>query len=113
MSDLTFVFDEGELEPRYGDLASGILFEGEGQDMDQVSYGYVLTQDRLVLSENSWPEPGVVYVWTDQDILEVHRVEWPADTTLTLDVWLEYSGVRFEGSYTFTTPPDPPVPADP
>jgi hypothetical protein len=107
MSDQSFVFTESDLAPTYGDLMAGIVLEQGRLNMDNVSFGYSLKQGDTDVSSNSWPPEGVHYIETDQEVIEVERVAWEPDTEYTLDVWLNYSGIPFEGQRAFTTPPAP------
>ena len=102
MSDQSFVFTETDLASAYCDLMAGIVKEQERLNMDNVSFGYALSVGGVEVSNNAWPPAGVRYVETDQEVIEVERVDLQPDTLHTLDVWLEYSGVRFEGSHEFT-----------
>ena len=104
MSDQSFVFAPIDLAPTYCDLMAGIVLETERLTMDLVSFGYSLKQGATEVSTNSWPPAGVQYLETDQEVIEVERVEWAPETEYTLDVWLNYSGNHFEGQHVFTTP---------
>lgn len=109
MSDQSFVFTEIELASTYCDLMAGIVKEQERLNMDNVSFGYALSVGDVEVSSNAWPPTGVQYVETDQEVIEVERVDLQPDTLHTLSVWLEYSGIRFEGLHEFTPPPAPEV----
>ena len=109
MSDQKFLIEEQELDPTFCLLQAGLAKEAPVQTMDRVSFGYALLHAGDVLSEKSWPPPGVKYVQTDQEILETDSVNYPPDRDLTLHVWLDYAGNHFEYNYDFHSPrPDQP-----
>jgi hypothetical protein len=110
MSDQNFLIVPSDLSPYYCDVLAGIVKEQERQAMDRVRFGYRLSQMGSTVSTGEWPSPGVQYVETDQEVIESARVLWSPASDTQLEVWLEFSGWRFDGVHHFSTPPIPEPP---
>lgn len=102
----TFDFQKIELSPYYADIFAGIKKHLDIIPFSNLSFGYELILTDQVVSSRIWPDPGVTYIQTDQEIIDGDRVEWLPDTEYTLKVWFKNWGQYYEGSDTFTTPTD-------
>lgn len=100
----TFDFQKTNLSPNYADIFAGIKKHLDIIPFSDLSFGYELILNGQVVSARSWPDPGVTYVQTDQEIIDGDRVEWLPETEYTLKVWFNNWGQYYEGSDTFITP---------
>ena len=81
-------------------------------DFDNLSFGLTVTANGEEAFEASYPLPGVKYVATDQEYISNDRAQLKADDLVTVSVWAENAGVRYESSEDFIIPrPEQPYPS--
>lgn len=100
----SFDFNFIELNPYYCDIFAGIKKHVDVIEFDNLKFGYELIKLNEVVASRIWPDPGVTYIRTDQEILDGDRVNWEPSTEYTLTVWFENWGKRYKGQLSFTTP---------
>ena len=102
-----FTFEHIDIAPTYCDISAGVAKHKDVIEFDGFSFGFLLLRNGAIVAAKTWPEPGVKYIQTDQDIVGGDRVQWKPDQEVTLTVWFENFGVKHEGSETFTVPRPP------
>jgi len=102
----TFDFQLNNLSPHYADIFAGIKKHLDVIPFSNLSFGYELRQKGALVSSRTWPDPGVTYIQTDQEIIDGERVEWLPNTEYALKVWFMNWGQHYEGFHVFVTPPD-------
>lgn len=100
----TFEFQENDLSPDYVDIFAGIKKHVDVILFNNLSFGYELKKNEQVISSKTWPEPGVVYLETDQEILDGDRVNWEPSTEYKLIVWFNNWGQHYSGEHVIITP---------
>lgn len=105
----SFDFQKTDLSPYYADVFAGIKKHLDVIPFSGLSFGYELRQGTTLVSSRTWPDAGVTYIRTDQEIIDGERVHWLPDTEYTLKVWFINWGQYYEGFDTFTTPWGPPL----
>lgn len=99
-----FDFQKIDLNPYYVDIYAGIKKHVDVIQFSNLSFGYELVQGESIVSSRTWPDEGVTYIQTDQEIIDGERVDWLPNTEYTLKVWFNNWGKYYEGFDTFTTP---------
>lgn len=75
---------------------------------NNLSFGYQLNLDSEKISEDSRPLPGISYVSTDQNFIELFTVsELLIGKEYSLNVWAENNGERWENTFIFFNPTFP------
>ena len=69
-----------------------------------LKFGYELKQDGNIKQYGVYPPAGVRYKRSDQEYLEVVRLNTKTDESYTLFLWAENDGQRFEKEFDFETP---------
>jgi len=69
-----------------------------------LKFGYELKQDDNIKQYGVYPPPGVRYRHSDQEYLEVVRLNTKADESYTLFLWAENNGERFEKEFNLEIP---------
>ena len=69
-----------------------------------LKFGYELKQGDNIKQYGVYPHPGVRYKRSDQEYLEVVRLNTKADESYILFLWAENDGQRFEKEFEFVTP---------
>jgi hypothetical protein len=94
------------------DIEIGFTDEDLPVPFDNLSFGLRVVANGKEVSEASYPPPGVKYVSTDQDYISNDRVQLSADDLVTISVWAENAGVRYDGNESFVIPrPTQPYPS--
>lgn len=69
---------------------------------DQMTFGYSLTSDSKKISENSRPQPGMSYIFTDQDYIELFNIyQLIVGKKYTLEIWVKNGGDLWKESINF------------
>lgn len=108
----SFDFQKIDLSPYYVDIYAGIKKHLDVIPFSGLSFGYELHSDGQLVASRTWPDPGVTYIRTDQEIIDGERVDLNPNTEYTLKVWFINWGQYYEGTDTFTSPSDPVAPRE-
>lgn len=105
----SFSFQEVDLMDHECDIVAGLDLHKFAIDLIDFSYGFDLRlPGGAVYVQRMWGETeNMRFESTDQDVIEVSRVEWEPGLELTLRVWFQNNGQLYEGFHTFTTPTAP------
>lgn len=98
-----------DLAPHWADVVAQIAAPSAlSVPLMGVAFGLALRQGDTVLAEATYPPPGVTYVATNQRTLARHRLLYPPDSALRLEVWLlDSDGQHHEAVLEFGSPPLP------
>lgn len=77
--------------------SSPVVFEG-------LSFGFTSEIDGEEGPSASYPEDGIEYVSTDQEYISADMIEAEPDATVTVNVWVENAGQRYEDSFSYVVP---------
>lgn len=102
-----FEFTEDSIDPRYCDMVACLDTTGETLEFSNLSYGITIKNGETVLGEKTFPKEGVSILRSDQPCLDLYRVQWEADMVVDIDVWMEQTAGRVEGSHQLTVPRPP------
>jgi len=69
-----------------------------------LKFGYELKQNDNIKQYGVFPPSGVQYRQSDQEYLQVIRLNTQTDESYTLFLWAENDGQRFEKEFEFATP---------
>ena len=94
------------------DLSVGIIRHGMTVPFADTSFGFSAATNGIEFVNKTWPPEGLIYVSTDQDILERIRISWIPESIVTLDFWLLTSGQQYSTNLVVTIPrPAQPYPS--
>jgi hypothetical protein len=71
---------------------------------NNLNFGIILKQNNEVLHTASFPKQGIEYLSTDQEFVEVIRLELQSNKQYVLDMWCKNSDNISNNSYNFTSP---------
>jgi hypothetical protein len=71
---------------------------------NNLSFGIILKQNNEVLYTASFPKQSIEYLSTDQEFVEVIRLELQSNKQYVLDMWCKNSDNISNNSYNFTSP---------
>ena len=96
--------DTSEIGPTTNDLFITFTEEAPVITFKDLKFGYELKQDGNIKQYGVYPPAGVRYKRSDQEYLEVVRLNTKTDESYTLFLWAENDGQRFEKEFDFETP---------
>jgi hypothetical protein len=99
-----FEFTEESISPTYCDVVACLDTAGETLEFSNLSYGLIIKNGETILGQKTFPEPGVKIIKSDQPYLRSYRVLWDADMVIDVEVWMEQTPGKVEGSYQLTVP---------
>ena len=98
--------DDTEAQPWGADIRAEIARYGQTIGLSNVQFGVTVSVNGAPTS-HQWPESGVSYVQTDQDVVATYRALWAPDDTIKIDAWTDSDIGRVETTHTFTAPRPP------
>ena len=96
--------DTSEIGPTTNDLFITFTEEAPVITFKDLKFGYELRQDGNIKQYGVYPSPGVRYKRSDQEYLEVIRLNLETEESYSLFLWAENDGQRFEKEFDFETP---------
>lgn len=85
-------------------------------DLRELNFGYELRQNNRIKYYSTFPRPGGSYLSTDQEFIEVERIDREdlmiAGARYELTVWTEHKGTRKETTFGLTLPAEVPMEGD-
>ena len=104
-------YEQEELSSYYVELFFAFRDNGkEAVIFNNLFFGYTLTLNGQKISEGLKPEPGITYISTDQDYLEVITIDnLLPEKEYVLNVWSKNNEEFWEDSFSFILP-IPPAP---
>jgi len=116
MSQLIIKFDKDipslqliqeNLSSSYCDIIAALNTAGQTIIFDRVSFGFDIKRGEEIIIQKSYPPPGVIYIQSDQEVIQSERVLWEPDWELVVKVWISMSGNYMEQSFNITVPRPP------
>lgn len=91
---------------KYIDLYFSFLDDGKSfVRFSNLSFGYSISLDGVVIQSQSYPPINVEYVTSDQEFIETDRIyDLDPDLDYTLDVWVNHNSKQFQESYEINMP---------
>ena len=96
--------DTSEIGPTTNDLFITFTEEAPIITFKDLKFGYELKEDGNIKQYNIYPRGGARYKRSDQEYLEVVRLNTKADESYILFLWAENDGQRFEKEFEFVVP---------
>jgi|GEM_PF-5180063 len=107
-----FSFDDSDVRPTGANITAWIERHGQVIPFQGLEFGVTVTQADGASEAFKFPAPGVVYLSTDQDMLENVPIKLAPGDEVTLDVWITNGGVTTTGQHSLTVPrPAQPYPS--
>ena len=101
-----------DLAPNYADLFIGFTDDAPVITFKDLQFGYELRQDDNIKQYGIYPPSGIRYKRSDQEYLEVVRLNTKTDESYTLFLWAENDCQKFEKEFEFAVPrPERPYPS--
>jgi len=72
--------------------------------LNNLSFGIALKQNNEVLYTANFPKQGIEYLSTDQEFVEIIRLELVSNKQYVLDMWCKNTDNMRTNSYNFTSP---------
>ena len=104
-----WIYAHQELCPWYVDVHIGFFDNNSNVvDLRDLEFGYELKLNNKIKYYNKFPKSGCSYLRTDQEFIEVHRLDdekiLMPGTTYQLRVWTEHKGILNEKTFGLTIP---------
>jgi len=96
--------DTSTIGPMKNDLYIGFTEEQPIAHFKNLRFGFELRQGENIKQYAMFPKPNVRYVQTDQEYLEVIRLNTVTDQTYDLFLWAENDDIRIEKTFELTIP---------
>jgi len=99
-------------EPFFTSVEIGFTSDTLPVLFDNLSFGFSSRVNVKSLKNHSYPDPGVTLLSTDQQYMVSENIKASPDDLITIDVWAENAGTRYEDSFDFIVPrPESPYPS--
>ena len=104
----TIIAEDIDLQSNFCDIVFAHKLDGKTRlDLKDLTFGFTLTKDGIVVKEFSYPPPGVRLLSSDQSYIHAERVEWTSFAYYTLHWWYQPSGqAKIEKTRDFLSPQD-------
>jgi hypothetical protein len=102
----TIVAEDMDLESSFCDIVFAHKLDGKTKiEMVDLTFGFTLTKDGVVVKEFSYPPSGTRLLRSDQEYIHVERVEWIPFSHYTLYWWYKPAGqAKIEKTREFLSP---------
>ena len=71
---------------------------------DNLSFGYQLKNNNIIINEIEKPDPNTLYIRSDQEFIDIQLLDLLSENDYELIFWCEESGKKSEEIFTFTSP---------
>ena len=107
-----FEIEQNNIDPYYCDIVAGLIKNNQRVQFSNLSFGAIVKCGDDIIVDKTYPIGDIKYISSNQDVLEIFRVNWKPLTTVNIKVWMNQFGLHFETDFNINIPqPQQPYPS--